>query len=230
MQRTLLRVTFLFALTLRAFPLAAAEPEEDSQFARWEPAIAAFERSDAEQPPAPGGVLFVGSSSIRLWKLEESFPELGALNRGFGGSKISDALHFADRIILPYKPRIIVLYSGGNDLTARREPAEIAADFRKLSALLARELPETKLIYISLKPAPARWEMIDKIRETNRLIRESIEGDERRVFLDMEAAMLTAEGKPDPSLHIQDGLHLNAAGYAIWAKALEPHLNVEEKP
>ncbi len=215
------------ALLVALYPLSqtrAAEESAENPSAKWEPAIVAFEKLDARDSIKPGGVLFVGSSSIRLWKLAESFPELDAINRGFGGSQIVDSLHYADRIILPYKPRAVVIYAGDNDIKSGKSPEEVSGDYKQLAALIRKELPETKILCIPVKPSVARWNLIDKVRETNKLIRESMSGDERQVFIDIDPVMLGENGEPDPALFLKDGLHLNDLGYERWTKLVAPHL------
>ena len=122
------RFSLLLALALPGLHSRADEPTPD-RFAKWEKEIAAFEASDREQPPKKGGIVFIGSSSIRLWKtLAEDFPRHNVLNRGFGGSEVEDSVHFADRIVIPYAPRMIVLYAGGNDINAGKSPDRVSAD------------------------------------------------------------------------------------------------------
>lgn len=202
----------------------AADPPAPAQLDKWEKTIAAFEAEDKAAPPPANAVLFVGSSSIRLWDLKKSFPELPAINRGFGGSQMSDVVKYASRIVLPYQPRAIVLYEGDNDLAAKETPAEVAADFDALRKVIRAELPETPLIVIGCKPSPARWKLIEPQRELNRLFQERCKRDGHAVFVDIETPMLGADGQPRTELFREDKLHLNAAGYDLWTSLVQPHL------
>lgn len=191
---------------------------------RWEPAIQAFEAKDRKHAPAKGGIVFVGSSSIVLWDIPKSFPGLDAINRGFGGSQLADSVRYADRIVIPYQPRIVVLYAGDNDLASGKTPQKVRDDYRRFVDVIHGALPKAKILYIGIKPCKARWKLIDKVRETNRLIAESAAKDPRLVFIDVEKPMLDADGKPRPELFKSDNLHLNAEGYRLWAGLVGPHL------
>jgi lysophospholipase L1-like esterase len=225
---------FVVLGALLAAPLLAEPPRS---FERWEQEIAKIEQRDAKQPPAPGGVVFVGSSSIRLWDLEQSFPGIDAVNHGFGGSTIADSVHFVERLVLKFKPRTVVFYAGDNDLAGSKEspaltPQQLLHDFQAFTQAIHKELPETKVIFIPVKPSVARAKLLPQQMTANRLIREAIERDAqqrsdkspRMVYLDIVSPMLDAQGKPRPELFIDDGLHLNAAGYALWNERLLPHL------
>lgn len=198
---------------------SAAPPSADN---RWEKEILAFERQDAQQRPPENAVLFVGSSSIRLWKLADSFPDLKVINRGFGGSQLADSVHFADRIVIAYRPRLVVLYAGDNDLAAGKKPAQVLADFQQFAAKVKAGLPDTPIAYIAIKPSIKRRALMDRIRETNTSIERFIAGDERLIYVDVFQPMLTADGEPRPELFREDGLHLNAEGYKLWASLLRP--------
>ncbi len=190
-------------------------PKKDAD--RWEPAIRRFEEQDKKTPPPEGAVLFVGSSSIVGWDLKKSFPDLTAINRGFGGSQIADSVRYAGRIVTPYKPRVIVFYAGDNDIASGKPPERVAADFQAFVAKVRAALPKTRIVYIGIKPSIARWKLIDKIREANRLVRQSAAKEEGVVFVDVEAVMLGPDGKPKAELFKKDGLHLNDEGYKLWA-------------
>lgn len=195
---------------------------------RFEQAIQKFEEKDRENPPAEGGILFVGSSSIRFWNLDKSFPELGAINRGFGGSHISDSIHFAERIVLKYKPRTIFLYAGDNDIDSGKSVEEVVGDFETFAGIVHKNLPETQLFFIAIKPSISRWKLVDKMSEANKQIEAYCEEHDYLGYIDIFQPMLGSDGKPDPSLFIGDGLHLNAKGYELWTSIIEPHLEVVE--
>jgi lysophospholipase L1-like esterase len=213
----------LMLLTLLAFDGRAAEPAHDSS--RWEKDIQAFEAADRENPPPTNAVLFIGSSSIRMWKtLAEDFPDHQVINRGFGGSQIADSLAFADRILLPYKPRQIVLYAGDNDINAGKTPEQALADFKQFVARVHDELPKTRIAFIAIKPSTARWHLRDAMQQANELIADYCATDKRLDYIAIWTPMLGKDGKPRPDLLIEDGLHLNDAGYHVWTKAVRPFL------
>jgi lysophospholipase L1-like esterase len=191
---------------------------------KWEKTIAAFEAEDKASPSKPGGVVFYGSSSIRLWDLKKSFPDLAATNRGFGGSQMADALQFVKRVVTPRKPRAIVLYEGDNDLNAKKTPQQVAADFDALLKIVRTELPDTKMIVIGCKPSPSRWKLIETQRELNRLLADRCAADKHATFVDIEKPMLGADGQPRPELFRDDKLHLSDAGYNLWNSLLQPLL------
>jgi lysophospholipase L1-like esterase len=203
-----------------SFAQAEDKPRPDPE--RFASAIAKFVEADADAPPKPGGILFVGSSSIRLWKSDESFPGRGIINRGFGGSMIQDSIHYADKIVLPYKPETIVLYAGDNDLNHGLSPEAVAADFEKFVKLVHNELPETRILFIAVKPSLKRWGIVDRIRKANALVEKFAESHEHVDYVDVFTPMLGEDGKPRPELLANDGLHMTPAGYAVWTEVLKP--------
>jgi lysophospholipase L1-like esterase len=219
----------LLAVVLSPWPRLRAQESATSP-SRWEAAIRKFEAEDAERPPAPGGVLFVGSSSIRLWDLQASFPDLHALNRGFGGSQLADVAELADRVVLPYKPRQVVVYAGDNDIAAGKSPEQVVAAYQKLVEKIHAQLPETRIVFVSIKPSLKRWALIEPIRHANRSIAEIAAKDKRLEFVDIEPPMLGPDGLPRKELFRDDGLHLNAEGYKVWAERLRPVLERLTKP
>jgi lysophospholipase L1-like esterase len=218
---------------LMAGPLLAQEPEKKPEEKakpavkpedRWESAIAAFEARDKKKPPPKDGILFVGSSSIVGWDVAKSFPGLPVINRGVGGSQIADSVRYAERIVLPHRPKIVVFYAGDNDLAAGKSPQQVAADYRAFVKKVHDALPKTRIVYVGIKPSIARWKLVDKVREANSLIRGAVEKDPRLVFVDVEKPMLGADGKPRGELFKPDGLHMNADGYKVWNELVGPHL------
>lgn len=198
---------------------AASQPKQ-----RFINEIEAFEAKDKQSPPAPGQILFVGSSTIRIWKTADAFPGLPVLNRGFGGSFISDSVHYADRIILPYKPKMIVFYAGDNDIAAGKSPEQVAKDFETLLGKIRTALPDTKVIYLAIKPSISRWKLIDKMRDTNRRIEAIAATDPLVTVVSSEQEMLGPDGKPRPELFQKDGLHMSPKGYEIWNNKLRPYV------
>ncbi len=214
----------LLAVTAALFA-SAASAQTNAGPARFESEIKAFEAADKTNPPPRQAVLFVGSSSIRLWKtLARDFPVSKTINRGFGGSRIADSLAYADRIIFPYKPKMIVIYAGDNDIAAGKSPEEVFADFAALVQKIHSKLPRTRIGFISIKPSPARWQLVDKSRAANRLISEHCANNKRLVYIDVFTPMLGAEGTPRAELFVEDNLHLNAKGYELWTRVIAPHL------
>ena len=209
-------------------PQTKAQPRKPGQKPnRWESRIQAFEAQDKKQPPVQEGIVFVGSSSIVGWNLKKSFPDLPAINRGFGGSQVADSVHFADRIVLPYRPRVVVLYAGDNDVAAGKTPEQVAADYRAFVQKVHAGLPKTRIVFVAIKPSLRRWHPVDKMREANRLVRAAAEKDPLQVFVDVDAPMLGPDGKPRPELFRKDGLHLNADGYQLWSDLVRPHLKLK---
>ena len=193
---------------------------------RWESAIAAFEVMDRTNPPPRGAILFVGSSSIRLWPhLAQDFPGHQVIQRGFGGSELSDAVAFADRIVLPYRPKIILVYAGDNDIANGKSPERVLADFRAFVEKVRAALPQTRIGFIAIKPCPARKAFLSQVRAANRLIKEYAGRDEYLFFVDVFTPMLGSDGGLRPELFGADGLHMNEKGYALWASLIGPVLD-----
>jgi lysophospholipase L1-like esterase len=191
----------------------------------WENEINAFAEIDRKQTPPENAVLFVGSSSIRMWKnLRESFPNLKVINRGFGGSRLEDVNHYFDKIVLPYKPKTIVLYAGENDVNDGIAPETLLESYKEFSKMVHAKLPKTKVFYVSLKPSPSRWTLADKFQKANELIKAETEKDKNAKFVDIWTPMLGANGEPVPDIFVGDNLHMNEKGYAIWTKILEKYL------
>lgn len=208
----------------------SASAHGDERPSRWEKAVVAFEKQDAAKPPTKGGIVFVGSSSIRLWKLERSFPGVGALNRGFGGSQIRDSVQLAPRLFLKHRPRLVVLYAGDNDLAARRTPAQVLEDFKAFVAVVHRELPTTRIAFVCIKPSIARWKLVEPIKQANALVEAFCKKDARLAYVDIFTPMLGDDGRPRKELFAKDGLHLSEKGYELWTARVKPLLTPAPKP
>jgi len=193
--------------------LALTQESKTEPFAK---EIEAFEAKDKLNSPPENEIVLVGSSSIRLWKSTEAFPDLKIINRGFGGSQMSDSVRYADRIILPYKPRIVVVFAGGNDINAKKTPEQVVEDFKALVAKIHGALPKTKIYYISINPNVARKSQEPKCRKANELIEQFTKSDPRLGYIDTAGHMCGEDGGPRPEILRQDGLHLNDDGYKIW--------------
>jgi lysophospholipase L1-like esterase len=156
-----------------------------------------------------------------LWKtLAEDLPEHKVINRGFGGSEIADSVRFVDRIVVPYQPKRIVMYAGGNDINGGKTPEQVASDFKAFVAKVHAKLPEAKISYISIAGNPARWAQVERVKEANKLIREFTTTDKRLNFIDVFPHMLGKDGMPLPDIFVDDRLHMNEKGYAIWKKVV----------
>jgi lysophospholipase L1-like esterase len=216
------RATILLAVMASLATVSAQGPAPAN---KWEPDIRTFEERDRKSPPQPGSVVFVGSSSIRMWtSLAEDFPSANVVNRGFGGSEIPDSSAFAERIVTPYRPRMVVLYAGDNDLANGRTPAQVRDDFEAFVKRVRRDLPKVRIAFISIKPSLAREGLLDEMRDANARVRAYTEREEGLVYVDVFTPMLTKDGRPRPELFLEDGLHLNRTGYELWTKVIGPYL------
>lgn len=215
------------ALLFAGLAAGCATAPETTRTSPWEKDVLAFEATDRERPPSPGGIVFVGSSSIRLWELAASFPDLEGLNRGFGGSQLADAVELAPRIVLPRRPRAVVLYAGDNDVAAGKSAEVVFSDFRAFVAAIRSSLPEARITFISIKPSLKRWALFPEMQRANELIRSFTALDPRLAFADVAALMLGPDGRPRPELYAEDGLHLSPEGYRLWTSVLRPLLTAE---
>ena len=224
MQRSRVLIVVVALLALVARP-ARARSQDGPNPSQWESEIHAFEVADLSEPPPRGGIIFTGSSSIRLWTtLKEDFPGLPVVNRGFGGSMLPEVTAFLDRIVIPHKPALVVVYCGGNDINGGRSAEQVTSDFKALVAALHDALPVTRIDYISIAPNPARWSQVETVKRANRQIADYIATDSRLAFIDVFPRMLGPDGKPKPDIFRDDQLHMNAAGYAIWTDVIRPYL------
>jgi lysophospholipase L1-like esterase len=191
----------------------------------WERDMKRFAAQDAAKPPPAHPVVFTGSSSIRMWdSLAADFPGVALLNRGFGGSQLRDAVWYADQVVIRYRPRMVVLYAGDNDLNAGRSPEQVLGDFRAFVARIRRDLPHVPIVYIAIKPSPSRAQLMARMRAANDLIRAEAARSERVEFIDVFTPMLGADGQPRPELFLEDRLHMNRSGYDLWRGLIAPSL------
>ncbi|WP_434212274.1 SGNH/GDSL hydrolase family protein [[Pseudomonas] boreopolis] len=219
--RSTLLVLALLGAQAQALDRPAPKIPEQVSNAAWEEDMRKFAAADAVQPPPQHGVLFVGSSSIRFWDtLATDFPGQPVINRGFGGSEVRDSTWYADRIVVPYAPRLIVFYAGDNDLAAGRSPAQVRDDFVAFVQRVRKDLPDTRIAYISIKPSPSRAQLMPQMAEANRMIRHAASRFPKVDFIDVYSRMLDASGKPRPELFREDQLHMTRAGYEIWRDAV----------
>ncbi|TGE05228.1 SGNH/GDSL hydrolase family protein [Hymenobacter fodinae] len=193
---------------------------------QWTSELRAFARQDSMSPPPTRPVLFYGSSSIRKWEsLSQDFAGRPVLNRGFGGSRFPDAIHFFDRLVVAYNPRQVLLYEGDNDIGAGATPQEIYRSFLTFDSLMRAKLPKVPLVFLAIKPSPSRWGLYPKVQEANRLIREYIAAHPKRLtYLDTATPLLGSNGKPQPQFYVSDSLHMTPAGYNVWTRVVRKKL------
>jgi lysophospholipase L1-like esterase len=196
------------------------------QTEKWDPHILKFEEADLASPPPADAVLFVGSSSVRGWKsLAEDFPDIAVINRGFGGSRIADCTHYIDRIVVPYRPRLVVLYAGDNDVAGGHTPEQVLEDYKEFVRQVRRGLPRVPIAFIAIKPSPARIQHLETMREANRLVRAYADRKSYLAYIDVFNPMLGPDGTPRPELYAKDRLHLSREGYDLWTAVVGPYLD-----
>jgi lysophospholipase L1-like esterase len=206
-----------------ALALVSGVPAYGQSVDRWEREVAAFEAADRASAPPKGEIVFVGSSTIRLWDLSASFPDLKTINRGIISSEMSDAVRLVDRLVAPYAPRIVVVYAGDNDIMGITSE-QITIGFERFVRAVHARLPATRILYIGIKPSLLRWGQVDRMRLANAAIEKFCERDDRLGFVDVDHALLGWDEKPRPELYVEDGLHLSAAGYQILTALVRPYL------
>ena len=195
--------------------------------ARWHNELAAFARADQERLPPPGGVVFVGSSTVRMWtRLAQDFARVpgGVVNRGFGGSTLADCSLFARELVVRYKPRQVVVYAGDNDLAEGRTPLQVLDSFARFANTVRAELPDTRISFVSVKPSPSREQLMPQIRETNHVISAYLNLLPNSEFIDIYTPMLGADGRPRMELFRGDRLHMTDEGYRLWHSVIASHL------
>ncbi len=225
LRRSFLKV--LLGAALGVLLILSGLNGQQERFERWEKSIREMERADREKGlPAPGVIVFTGSSSIHGWdSLESDMAPLKVINRGFGGSQIDEATYFANRIVIPYMPSRVVIYSGDNDIAGGKSPEAVAADFRAFVERVRASIPGEPVYFLSIKPSTARWKLWDQMQKANALIRDYCAGEKLVFYVDVASTLLGADGKPDVSLYQEDGLHLNADGYARWTAIIKTLLS-----
>ena len=231
MKITMATVWMAIALGFMNSPCFAQnlESDDDKHYVnpkRFEKTIERFEVADKKEPPPQGAIVCIGSSSMRGWHgtIHKDLAPLTVLPRGFGGSNMNDALHYADRIVLPYKPRAIVLYEGDNDVAQGISPKKIADTFGEFVKKVHKRFPKCRIYFLSIKPSINRWHMWPKMKETNSLIAEKCAKDRRLTFVNIASGMLNEEGTPRTHIFKKDNLHMNGEGYVIWRDTLKPIL------
>ena len=223
---TRLRAFTAFLTTLLLVWSTDAAPADH----RFEKDIAAFESQDAKAPPPKGAILFVGDSTFTKWKtIHDDLPEYTVINRGFGGSTMSDLLYFTERIVIRYQPRLIVVQEGGNDLHGGRTPAQLLADMKAFVEKVRGALPEVPILLCSTTPNPARWSEVEIRKQANELVKEYAGTQKNVTYVNLFDAFLGTDGKPREELFIEDHLHPSHAGYLLRVKLLRPLLGKADR-
>ncbi len=237
--RKILRCFFPRCMLLLSMGLASCHPS--SSHAQTPPApavspavspsgkqIEAFLAQDAKHPPRKGSILFIGSSSIQLWTtLAKDFPRHSVISRGFSGSTIAHSTFYADRVVIPYQPRLVVMYAGSNDLAMGHSPERLLADYRGFVQKVHAALPGTPIAFIGITPAPAHSGRMKTLKEANSLIAEFCQATPYCTFIDTFFAFLDENGTPRQDLFVKDGLHMSKAGYVVWREVLTPFLDAQ---
>ena len=216
-------VTVLWLLSVCCGVQAVAK----SPSTRFENEIQAFEKADKVKPPQPGGIVFTGSSTIRMWTtLAADFSDQQVLNRGFGGCEVADCVYFADRVVVAYKPRLVVLRAGTNDINAGKSPEQVAEDFKAFVAKVRTGLQKVRIAYMAINATPSRWKNVEREKKANALIKEFIDSGKAAdlVYIDAFDVAMNAQGSPRDDLFIKDRLHFNAEGYKLLAERVRPFL------
>jgi len=216
------RILFLIVLCGCVVSFAQDKRAAENPAEKWEKTIKEFEQWDSKNTFPSDAVLFVGSSSIRLWPTRECFGEFAVINRGFGGSQISDVNYFTERIVLCYEPKVIVFYAGDNDVAAGKSARRVFDDYRKFVKLVHQKLPGTRIIYIGIKPSRSRWSLWPVMNEANMMIKDFSGKDGRLFYFDSATPLMSNDSKPNVDFFLKDQLHLNDKGYEAWTKQLQP--------
>jgi lysophospholipase L1-like esterase len=221
-MKLLLLLCSLAAVT--SFAQDAAKPS------KWEGEVQKYEAAEKANPPPEGKVVFNGSSTIRLWKLEKSFPGWDVVNHGIGGSIIPENTELLDRLIFPLAPKVIVFYAGDNDIAKGHTPTQVLENWKAYVTAVRAKLPKVKIIYLAIKPSPSRWKLRPQGKSANMKIRAWSKTQKDVIFLNTVVSMLDGNGKPIDALFMPDKLHMNDKGYAAWTKLLKPLIQSVAKP
>ncbi|MHC4738402.1 MAG: GDSL-type esterase/lipase family protein [Planctomycetota bacterium] len=217
-----------FRLFVTAFFLILSVSTKDGfssgqeTYEHWEKNIQAFELWDSKNSYPDDAVLFVGSSSIVMWKTRDYFPELKVINRGFGGSQIAEVSYFAERIVFPYRPKAIVFYAGDNDIAKGKTAQRVFEDYKNFVKATHTKIPQTPIIFIGIKPSLSRWKLWGEMKEANMVIKDFSAGNENLFYFDSATPLLGDDGRPKPELFKADQLHLSKEGYKLWTERLRP--------
>ncbi len=226
-------IIFSIALVLVLFSACKSDPKntqagllsrgQPQHLDRFEQEIQKFEAADKAAMPPKGAVLFVGSSSIRLWStLEKDFAPMPVINRGFGGSTIPEVMYYAKRIVHKYEPGVIVFYCGENDIAENNAPPVVFQNFKKFIGETEKNLPNAKIVFISAKPSQSRWNLWREMQQFNSMVEKFAENRPSLRYVDITGSLMGSDGQPNPALFVEDKLHMNSQGYERWVKILKP--------
>lgn len=192
---------------------------------RFQEEISEFKESDKMDPPPQGSYVFIGSSSMRMWKtLKDDFKGYPVLNRGFGGSLFSDAIYYFNDIVKPYNPRKIIIYEGDNDLASNMTPEAVFNDFKTFIKLILKNIDKPEIAVIGPKPSPQRWHLKEQYESLNSKIEKYCDNHKNMTYIDVYNHMLNDNGKPYPEIFLSDSLHMNEKGYTIWKELVQPFI------
>jgi lysophospholipase L1-like esterase len=187
--------------------------------------VASLTEKYADLDAYKGGIVFTGSSSIRLWKtLESDFPKAKIINTGFGGSQTDDLLHYLEELVINFEPKKIFIYVGENDIGASKPVRQVMNEYSLLIERVSKKHPETAFFFIGTKPSPSRWEKRVQMMALNEEVKRLAQNQDKVTYIDVWTPMINKTGTPKEELFVEDRLHMNAKGYKIWKKAVEPHL------
>lgn len=220
--RTAVFAAFMSLLSL----LPSHAGATDTPAIRWHSTLEEFAAADKTKKPPGRGVLFVGSSSVRLWKtVANDFPDVPVIiNRGYGGSTLEDSSYLVRQLVTQYQPSQVLVYAGENDLQEGRTPTQILASMKRLVQAVRAELPGARIAFISIKPSPSRAKLLPLMKVSNALIADYLLTLHNAEYIDVYTPMLSAGGQPRPELFLPDMLHMNAAGYAMWHTIIAPYV------
>ncbi|WOO40325.1 GDSL-type esterase/lipase family protein [Rubellicoccus peritrichatus] len=228
-------ITYLvFAISIAGISAQAQSTDAGKNYpdpsTRFVKPIEKFEAADAKKMPPEGAIVCIGSSSMRGWhgSIQKDLDPLTIIPRGFGGSNMNDALYYADRIVIPYKPRAVVVYEGDNDVAQKVSPEKIADTTRAFVDKIHAELPDCRIYFLSVKPSIRRWDMWPDMVKTNELIEAICAEDDRLTYIDVATVMLDEEGMPKKHIFKKDDLHMTRDGYALWRDQVRPVLIEKE--
>lgn len=225
-----LKSTFL--LVVVGVTLGGCQPSKvrtDPSAAKWEADIRAFEEADRESPPPSNGMLLAGSSSFRMWNSAvDNFPDKRVINRGFGGSQMSDLLYYVDRVVLHYRPAEILVYEGDNDIASGDSHQTIFKEFKEFTKIVFENLPESRIYFVAIKPSPKRATLMKEMKKANKLIADYCRKTPGLEFIDVFTPMLDSDNRPRAELFGPDNLHMNATGYALWTKIVREKLGLPD--
>jgi hypothetical protein len=222
MSSKISNAVFVFLCALVQTAGAAEYPDPE----RFRTAIDEFAADASANPPAPGGIVATGSSSMRGWhpRITQDLAPIRIIPRGFGGSNMRDVRYFIDELVLRYKPRAVMLYEGDNDIAEGIAPEIIAEEFLAIATEIHSQLPNTRIYVLAIKPSIARWHMWPDMVQTNDALEKACSLDPRMTYIDVATPMLNSDGEPLENIFVADQLHMNDAGYDIWRDTVRPVL------